>query len=93
MSRITSIRDGVSFFSSPAALRAPMVKAISAVQDAKPEEQILSLAAALVCLADAVGLNPHEIINRVYRAATDIDGPFAVHWQAMREYARGELLE
>lgn len=92
MSQASSIRDGVNWFSSPSALRAPMVKAITAVQDEKPEVQILSLAAALVCLADAIGVNPFQLINQVQRAASDIDGPFAVHWQAMRDYARGELL-
>lgn len=93
MKQPKTIRDQLSFLSNAAGLRAPLVKTVSAVQDYEPHLQLLGIAATLVCLADAIGINPHDLISRAQRAAADIDGPFANQWQAMRDYARGELLK
>lgn len=92
MSRASSIHDAVSWFSEGPALRQPVVAAITAVQTQKPQVQILGLAAAFCCLAEAIGKDPHDIVKMINNAKDDIDSPFATQYQAMRSYAQGEFL-
>lgn len=52
--------------------------------------QIEIVAAALVILADAVGLDPHELVSRAKRQAPDIQ-TFEHGVLALADYAKGEL--
>lgn len=88
-----SVMDGIRFAASPAGLRAPLVEVVTAIHRHPPSTQVLAAAATLVCFADAIGADPHDIVARVRRMQADIDGPFSVHWQGMKDYAKEELLK
>ena len=85
------LRDKVNYFTDVVALRRYFMMVVDCLQREPPDAQLLGPAAALVVLAEAVGIDPHEVVSIVQRAEKDIDGPFATQWQAMREYARGEF--
>lgn len=85
------VRDQVVAFCSPAALREPLVRNISRNQDLAPSLQVLVPAAVLVCLCEALGMDPHEVVSLIQRAKSDVDSPYANQWRAMEAYARGEL--
>lgn len=88
-----NVVDAVRWFSEHSALRKPMVRIISAVQDYRPDVRVLAPAAVLVCVCDALGLNPHDVIQQIYNAKRNVDGPFTHQYGAMTEYAKGEILK
>ena len=86
------IKDRIGFFHNAAALRVPAFKVINIVQDEEdPSTQILATAAALVAMSEAIGLDPHDLIQKIHRARNHIDGPFSTEYRAMVEYAKGEF--
>lgn len=86
------LRDGVSLHGDPGPIRHAFTRAIGANDDQPPAVQVLGVAAAFVLMAETAGLDPHELVNRVRRMSTDLDGPFTSQWQAMKDYVRGEVL-
>lgn len=85
------IRDGVSFRSSLAPLKDPAFRVISALQDVEGSVQIDALALTLTIMANAVGLDPHQLIVRANRQIADADTVRNPHLEAIRDYAAGEL--
>jgi len=87
-----AVRDALSFDGNPGPIRHAMMRVVSANQDERPHVQLLAAAAALVVMAESIGSDPVDIIQRVRRMKRDIDGPFSKQWQGLEAYARGELL-
>jgi hypothetical protein len=85
------IRSQIGFFNSVSGIRQPAFAVINAVQDAAPADQILAVATALTAMATAIGLDPHDLIQKIDRARRHIDGPFQTHFKAIEAYAKGEL--
>lgn len=87
-----TVKFSLNWFHDLPSLRGPMVNLVSANQQMPPHEQILTLAMTFTCLAEAIGMDPHEVVAGIQRQKDVIDAPFASQWKAMTEYAKGELL-
>lgn len=72
-------------------LRVAAFQVINRLQDMEPHEQVAGTYLAAVAMADAVGLDPHEEIERARRCMNHAEGPFTHQVQAVRDYARNEL--
>lgn len=92
--RSHSIRDQISFLSNAASIRVPAFCVIDrlGVRQQTPGEHLLGVAVALVAMADACFLSPQELVMRAQRVMADVEGPFTHHAQAIREYAKQEIL-
>jgi len=77
---------------SPAAIRAPAFTVITRIQGQAPAAQITATAVALCAMVEAVGLRMRDVINVAENTLRDAEGPYTEHIQAIREYAKGELL-
>lgn len=77
---------------SPAQIRAPAFKVLDRIQHLHPGAQITATAVALCAMAEAIGLRMRDVINVAENTLADSEGPYTEHIQAIREYARGELL-
>lgn len=89
---IPSIADQVRHASDVAALRQPAFTVISRIQDVTPANQFRATMLAATAMAQALGLDPHEEVARAIRMMAAAEGPFTTHVQAIKDYARGELL-
>lgn len=86
-----TVRDRLGFFHDATRLRKPAFAIISTIQEADPADQILATACALTAMCEAIGHDPHDVVTKIDRAKHHIDGPFATHYQAIVEYAKGEF--
>lgn len=88
-----SIRDAISFASGAAKLRGPAFGVIDALQFHPPATQLDALFLTAVAMAEALNLDPHEMVVRARRILPDAEGPFsgADQLYAVRDYAKGEL--
>lgn len=86
------VRTHIGFLNNVSGIREPAFKVINAVQDHNPVHQVMAIATALDAVAAAIGVSPHELLQKVERARRHIDGPFQTHYQAIVAYAKGELL-
>ena len=77
---------------TPPAVRAPAFKVIERVQGLDPAVQITASAVAVCAMAEAVGLSMRELICVAENTLRDCEGPHTEHIQAIRDYAKGELL-
>lgn len=87
-----TIRDQISFLCSPAKVRVPAFQVINRLDGQAPGEQLMGAAVAIVAMAEAVGLNPQELITRAKRCMSEVDGPYTTHIRAIRDYAANEIL-
>lgn len=89
-----TIQDQISFLSNAASIRIPAFCVIDrmGVRQQTPGEHLLGTAVALVAMAQACYLSPQELVMRAERVMADVEGPFTHHAQAIREYAKQELL-
>lgn len=87
-----TVKDRIGFFHDATGLRVPAFKVINLVQDEDPANQILATATALVALAEAIGVDPHDLIQKIQRAKHHIDSPFSNEYRAIGAYAQGEFL-
>jgi hypothetical protein len=85
------LRDRIRAWCSPAPLRTLIVAMTTVVQDDPPEYQLLAPATLLVVYAEALGMDPHDLVTQVQRAKSHVSGPFSNEWRAMEAYAKGEL--
>ena len=88
---LSSIADRVRTESTVATLREPAFVLLSRIQDLNPSDQVRALFLTACVVADTIGLNPHEEIERAARIMRPAEGPHTVHIQAIRAYAEGEL--
>lgn len=87
------INDKISFFSDLPSLRVGAFGTLDAMQRVPNKAvQYLGPIVATVAMAEALGRDPHEDIGRVRRMMGTLEGPFTAEVQAIREYAKGELL-
>jgi hypothetical protein len=77
---------------SPATIRAPAFRLIDRMQHMDPAIQITATAVALCAMSEALGLNMRHVINVAENTLRDAEGPYTEHIQAIREYAKGEIL-
>jgi hypothetical protein len=87
-----TVRDGVRYRTSVARLRDPAFRIANRMQDIDPADQFSALLLAAVVASQALGLDPHEELERARRMVADAEGPFTIQVQALRDYVRGELL-
>ncbi len=90
-SRLRTIADRARHQSSVSDLREPTFRMAVRMADLEPHVQFNALMLAAVVSAQALGLNPHEEIERAVRKVASAEGPFTTHVQALRDYVRGEL--
>lgn len=90
----TQLSDQVALFNSPAQLRVPAFIVIDALQKTKrqPGVQMLATAVALIAMCESANINFNDLIAKAIRVTSDVEGPFTSHLQAVRDYARHELL-
>lgn len=88
-----AIRTRIGYFHDAAPLRVPAFKVIDQVQTEDADVQLLGVATALYAMCEALGLDPHDLLQKIARAKNHIDGPFTTHYAAIREYAKGELTQ
>lgn len=86
-----SIRDRLRFANSAAELRVPAFNILDSLQHNHPAVQMDALFLLAVAMADALGLDSHEMVTRAKRILPEAEGPFTDHLQAARDYAKGEL--
>jgi len=77
---------------SIASIREPAFKVVHALQRERPSVQIEAAFLAAAIMAQAAGLDPHELIERANRQIPDADAAYTTHAGAIREYTRGELI-
>ncbi len=91
MNPFPSIRDRVRTESTVAVLREPAFMLLSRIQDLNPSDQIRALFLTACVVAEAVGLDPHEEVERAKRIMRPAEAPYTAHVQAIRAYAENEL--
>lgn len=77
---------------SPAAVRAPAFRVIDRLQRMDPAVQLTATAVALCAMVESLGLDMEDVINVAQNTLRDAEGPFTTHIQAIREYAKHEIL-
>ena len=86
-----TVRDQVRFNTTVASIRQPAFEVINRMQRHTPGTQLTATAVALTVMAEAVGLDPHDLITRAKRMAGPADTPFSPEIGAIREYASNEI--
>jgi hypothetical protein len=76
----------------PAAIRGPAFRVLDRLQYLDPAVQVTATAVALCAMAQALGLDMRRVIEIAENTLRDSEGPYTTHIQAIRDYARGELL-
>ncbi len=89
--RLPSIGERARHSSDVAALREPAFAVIHRMEGVPPHLQFNALALAFVVAAQALGLDPHEEVQRAGRKIADAEGPHTTHVQAVRDYVANEL--
>ncbi|WP_109798705.1 hypothetical protein [Novosphingobium meiothermophilum] len=75
---------------SAARVREPALSLLDRLQYIPADLQIETLAAALVIVANAAGLDAHDLVSRAKRQQGSIEG-VETDVLALAEYAKGEL--
>ena len=86
-----TIRDQITFDPDLTFIRKAAFLVIDRVQGMDPGDQLMGSAVAVVAMAEALGLDPHDLITRSQNAMGAVEGPFTHQVQAIRDYARNEL--
>lgn len=89
--RLRAVSERARHQSSVADLREPTFRMTARMNDLPPHVQFNALMLAAVVSAQALGLDPHEELERARRKVASAEGPFTTHVQALRDYVRGEL--
>ncbi|MFN3573654.1 MAG: hypothetical protein ACK4TR_09015 [Phenylobacterium sp.] len=90
--QLYTLQDRIRHASTVAELREPAFRLAHRMQDIEPAAQYRALMLAAVVATQALGLDPHDEIERARRMVSHAEGPFTAHVQALRDYVRGELL-
>jgi len=91
MYRPDPIRDRLGV-ANPAEIRGPAFAIIDRLQHMDPSVQLTATAVALCAMCEALGVDMRYAINVAENTLRDSEGPFTTHIQAIREYAKGEIL-
>lgn len=87
----SGVRDRIGMV-SPAQVMVPAFQILDRMQRLDPAVQLTATAVALCAMAESIGYDMAEIITVAENTLRDCEGPFTTHIQAIREYAKGELL-
>ena len=87
----STIADRVRTDSTVAVLREPAFAVISRLESVDPSDQIRAAFLSAVVMAEAVGLDPHEEVQRAKRIMAPAEADYTYHVQAIRDYAANEL--
>ena len=85
------IRDSLSFATNAAEVRNPAFAVLDGLQFARPSVQLDALFNVAVAMAQALDLDPHEMVVRAKRMLPDVEGPYTEQLSTVRDYAKGEL--
>ena len=90
-----SLSDQIALHSTPSRLRKPAFAVINGLQgvDAKPGEQVLGTAVALMAMCQSANINLDGLMTKARSIMGDVEGPFTAHLQSVRDYAANELLK
>lgn len=77
---------------SPAAIQPAAFRVLDRLQRMDPAVQITATAVALCAMAETLGLRMRDLIVVAENTLKDSEGPYTEHIQAIREYAKNELL-
>lgn len=88
---LQSIQDRMGSITPPA-IRAPAFGVIALLQGQDPAVQVTAIGVALCAVAEAIGMDMEHVIYVCENTLRDAEGPYTEHIQAIREYAKGELL-
>lgn len=86
-----NVTDRLGYF-TPADIRAPAFAVIARLQHMDPTVQLTATAVALCAMCQELGIDMRHAINVAENTLRDSEGPYTQHIQAIREYARGEIL-
>ena len=88
---MSSISDKLRWFQQVPALREPVVRVISAIEDLPGHWQILTCGLTFLVLCRGAKVEPFEILTMLTKMEADADAPFAKTFHAMKQYAENEL--
>ena len=77
---------------SPAAIQPAAFRVIDRMQRMDPAVQLTATAVALCAMVETLGLRMRDVIVIAENTLRDSEGPFTEHIQAIREYAKHELM-
>lgn len=78
--------------SSVSDLREPAFRIIDRMQDLDPSTQVRALALAFTVVASEIGIPAFDLVQMSERMMSQAEGPHTIYVQAIRDYARTELL-
>lgn len=88
---MSGIQDSIRWFQQVPALREPLVRIISTIEDLPGHWQVLSAGLTFLLLCRGARMDPHELLSTLIKMERDADAPFAKQFQAMKQYAENEL--
>jgi hypothetical protein len=91
MLRPENVRDQIGWV-HPAAIRGPAFQIIDRLQRIHPTVQLTATAVALCAMAQECGISMRDLIVTAENTLRDCEGPYTEHVQAIRDYARNEIL-
>lgn len=86
-----AVADRIGWIGPPQ-VRAPAFQVITRIQGQDPAVQLVATAVALCAMTEACGLRMRDVIEVAERLLRDCEGPYTEHVQAIREYAKHEIL-
>lgn len=91
MTNFSSLRDRIRWFQEPGALRTPVIEIIDAIQKYPGHWQVMAVAMTFKVMCNGTGIKPQDILDRIDRMESHVDGPFSKQIKAMTEYVKGEI--
>ena len=89
--RPDEIALGVAANCSLEPLKVPCFTLIDALQTTRPDRAVEALFLTAALAAQSAGLDGHEMLARARRQIADADAVKNPHFEAIRDYAGGEL--
>ncbi len=86
-----SVKDNLGWV-SPVAILHPAFKILDRIQQLPPAVQLTATAVALCAMAEACEVPMRDLIVTAENTLRDCEGPYTDHIQAIRDYAKHELL-
>lgn len=91
LARLNTIGERARHSSDVSALREPAFRVITRMEDVPPHLQFNALMLTAAVAAQALGLDPHDELQRAINKIGPAEAPYTTHVQAIRDYVSGEL--
>lgn len=88
---MSSLSDRIRWFTQVPALRTPVVKIISSIEDLPGHWQVLATGLTFFTLCRGARVDPFEVLQTIVKMEKDADAPFAKQFIAMKQYAENEI--